>query len=324
LILAHGSDDAHARRRADRRFSNNGRNGHDTMTTQQVIFGAWDWEPSVLIGCAALLVGYWVEVRPVATRATRRATLFMTGVALLLLALISPIDVLGDRYLFSAHMFQHLLLVLAVPPVLLLGIPARAFERLVRWTPADRVERALGRPLLAWALGMGTLWVWHVPALYDLALRSQGVHILQHLCFLVSATIFWWPVIAPLPGRKRLPSLGAVAYLIAAGLASSLLGIIITLAPLGLYPAYLHPVDRLGLLPLIRGRGQGQWNFSALADQQTGGLLMWTLSSPVYLLASSIALARWYREAEQDEEIEVPLAQETPRMAATPGRVGGG
>ncbi len=282
------------------------------MTTQQLVLTAWDWEPTVLIGCAALLVGYWVEARPV----TARAALFVTAVVVLLLALMSPIDTLGDGYLFSAHMLQHLLLVLVVPPLLLLGIPPRVFERLLRWTPADRTERALGRPLLAWSLGIGTLWVWHAPALYDLALRYQGVHVLQHLCFLVSATIFWWPVIAPLPERRQLPALGAVVYLIAGGLTSSLLGIIITLAPLGLYPAYLHPVDRLGILPLIRGRSQ--WNFSALADQQVGGVLMWILSSPLYLLASAVALARWYGESEPDEEIEDLPAQAAQGMARLP------
>jgi len=213
-------------------------------------------------------------------------------------------------------MLQHLLLVLVVPPLLLLGIPPRVFERLLRWTPAGRTERALGRPLLAWSLGIGTLWVWHAPALYDLALRYQGVHVLQHLCFLVAATIFWWPVIAPLPERRQLPALGAVVYLIAGGLTSSLLGIIITLAPLGLYPAYLHPVDRLGILPLIRGRSQ--WNFSALADQQVGGVLMWILSSPLYLLASAVALARWYGESEPDEEIEDLPAQAAQGMARLP------
>jgi len=282
------------------------------MTTQQLVLTAWDWEPTVLIGCAALLVGYWVEARPV----TARAALFVTAVVVLLLALMSPIDTLGDGYLFSAHMLQHLLLVLVVPPLLLLGIPPRVFERLLRWTPAGRTERALGRPLLAWSLGIGTLWVWHAPALYDLALRYQGVHVLQHLCFLVSATIFWWPVIAPLPERRQLPALGAVVYLIAGGLTSSLLGIIITLAPLGLYPAYLHPVDRLGILPLIRGRSQ--WNFSALADQQVGGVLMWILSSPLYLLASAVALARWYGESEPDEEIEDLPAQAVQGMARLP------
>ncbi len=284
------------------------------MTTQQLLLTAWDWEPTVLIGCAALLVGYWVEARPIITA---RAALFVTAVVVMLLALISPIDTLGDGYLFSAHMLQHLLLVLVVPPLLLLGIPPQVFERLLRWTPADKSERVLGRPLLAWSLGMGTLWVWHAPALYDLALRYQGVHVLQHLCFLVAATIFWWPVIAPLPERRQLPALGAVVYLIAGGLTSSLLGIIITLAPLGLYPAYLHPVDRLGILPLIRGRSQ--WDFSALADQQLGGVLMWILSSPLYLLASAVALARWYGEPEPDEELEdlpVPAAQGGARLPA--------
>jgi len=165
------------------------------MTTQQLLLTAWDWEPTVLIGCAALLVGYWVEARPV----TARVALFVTAVVVMLLALLSPIDTLGDGYLFSAHMLQHLLLVLVVPPLLLLGIPPQVFERLLRWTPADKIERVLGRPLLAWSLGVGVLWVWHAPALYDLALRYQGVHVLQHLCFLVAATIFWWPVIAPSP-----------------------------------------------------------------------------------------------------------------------------
>jgi len=281
------------------------------MTTQQLLLDAWDWEPSVLIGCAALLVGYWVEARPI----TARLALFMTAVVVMLLALISPIDTLGDGYLFSAHMLQHLLLVLVVPPLLLLGVPAWSFARLLRWTLADKIERVLGRPLLAWPLGMGTLWVWHAPALYDLALRYEGVHVLQHLCFLMSAMIFWWPVIAPLPERRQLPSLGAVVYLIAGGLVSSLLGIIITLAPLGLYPAYLHPVDRLGILPLIRGRSQ--WNFSALADQQVGGVLMWILSSPLYLLASAVALARWYGESETDEDLEdlpAQVAQGAPRL----------
>ncbi len=277
------------------------------MTTGQLLLRAWDWEPSVLLGCAALLVAYGVAVRPW----TRRAAVFVAGVVVLLLALISPIDVLGDSYLFSAHMLQHLLLMLAVPPLLLYGIPPHAFARLLCWGVADRVERVVGRPLPAWLIGIGTLWVWHAPPLYDLALRYEGVHIVQHLCFLVAATIFWWPVIAPLPGRRHLSSFAAMPYLLLAALSSSVLGIVITFAPVGLYAPYLHPLDHLGALSLIRG----QWHFSAQSDQQLGGTMMWILSSPVYLVATALALARWYGEGEGDD-VEAPTAptRATPRL----------
>src|SRR5690242_19636798 len=97
------------------------------MTAERLLLGAWDWQPSVILGGAALLVAYAAAVRPL----PRRAAAFVGGVVVLLLALISPIDVLGDSYLFSAHMLQHLLLMLVVPPLLLYGIPRDAFARLL-------------------------------------------------------------------------------------------------------------------------------------------------------------------------------------------------
>lgn len=272
---------------------------HAPMTTWRLLTSTWVWDPSVLLGCAALLCGYVAALRPLTTR----AILFGGAVVVLLLALVSPLDTLGDHYLFSAHMLQHLLLVLAVPPLLLLGLPPAAFERALRWGAASRAERALGHPLLAWLVGIGTLWAWHAPSLYEAALRNPGVHVFQHLCFLVSATIFWWPVIAPVPERQRLSSLAAVAYLIAGGLVTSLLGIILTFAAPGLYPSYLHPLDPRGILPLLR---QG-WGLTPQSDQQLGGLLMWVLSAPVYLVATAITLARWYREPEADELAGVSL-----------------
>lgn len=263
----------------------------EAMTTGQLLTSTWVWEPSVWLGCLALLAAYVALARPL----TARAALFITGDVVMLLALVSPIDTLGDTYLFSAHMLQHLLLVLVVPPLLLLGIPPRLFERLLRWPPARRAERVLGRPLLAWVLGMGTLWLWHAPALYDAALHSEGLHTFQHLTFLVTATVFWWPIVAPAPLR-RLASLAGVPYLLAASLFSSVLGIILTFAPPGFYPFYLHPADPLGILRLVR---EG-WGFSPRADQQLGGLLMWMLSTPVYLAALIAVFARWYNEPETD------------------------
>jgi cytochrome c oxidase assembly factor CtaG len=232
----------------------------------------------------------------------------MAGVLVLLLALVSPLDTLGDTYLFSAHMLQHFLLTLVVPPLLLLGLPPRVVARLLQWTPADRVERVLGQPVLAWIVGTGTLWIWHAPALYDAALGNEGIHVLQHLCFLVAWTIFWWPVIAPLAERRRLSFPGTLAYLIPASMANSLLGIILTFASPGLYPSYLHPAGAPGVLALVR---QG-WGLYPAVDQQAGGLLMWVGAMHIFAAACIGALIRWYREPEPDivydEALDRPAA----------------
>jgi cytochrome c oxidase assembly factor CtaG len=260
------------------------------MTTMQVLLTTWDWEPTVLFGCADLLVAYWLFARPL----TGRAWLFGSGVLVLTLALVSPLDTLGDTYLFSVHMAQHLLLILVVPPMLLLGVPPPTWARLLRWGPARRAERRLARPPQSWVLGMVTLWLWHAPVLYDLAVAKEGIHVVQHLSFLVTATIFWWPVLTPL-ARRRLALPSAMAYLISAAFASSILGVIITFAATGLYPAYQHPIDSRHILPLIRG----QWGISYALDQQLGGMLMWATGGPIYLLTCLWSLARWLQEPEE-------------------------
>jgi putative membrane protein len=263
------------------------------MTAWQFLARTWPWEPSVVLGCGALAAGYLAAVRG---RIPGRAGWFMAGVAMLLLALESPIDTLGDTYLFSAHMLQHLLLVLIVPPLLLLGLPPALARWALRRRTIGRLERILRRPVVAWVLGVATVWVWHIPALYNVALANYGVHVIQHLSFLATSIIFWWPICAPL-AEVRMNPLAGMLYLLAAALACSGLGIILTFASPGLYPLYLHylPEDPLGILPLIRDG----WGLTPAADQQLGGLLMWVPGGLVYLCAIMMTLARWYREAEQ-------------------------
>jgi cytochrome c oxidase assembly factor CtaG len=252
----------------------------------------WDWQPTVLIGCVDLLLAYVVFVRPL----TARAWLFGTGVLVLALALLSPLDTLGDLYLFSLHMLQHLLLILVVPPLLVLGIPPDVWARILRRAPARQIEQLVGRPLIAWLLGMGTLWLWHVPILYDTAVTNESIHIVQHVSFLVTATIFWWPVLTPY-AERRLAMPANIFYLLAATFASSILGVLITFAPPGLYTAYKHPVDPFGALGLIR---QG-WGLSYALDQQLGGLIMWVAGGPFYLVLALWALIRWFGEPEESD-----------------------
>jgi len=268
------------------------------MTTWQLLASTWSWDASVLVGCAALIGGYLVVVR---SRITSKTLFFIAGVLVMLLALESPLEKLGDTYLFSAHMAQHLLLILIVPPLMLLGIPRWLAQRVLDWPLARRIEHILNRPLLAWLLGMGTLWVWHVPALYNATLADENIHIVEHLSFLVTSSIFWWPILSPLTERRLAP-LATIPYLFAASAAASILGIILTFTPPGIYPAYLDPNDEIGALPLLRD----SWGLTPTADQQLGGLLMWVPGGLAYLSGIIGALARWYSMPEEDEISEIP------------------
>jgi cytochrome c oxidase assembly factor CtaG len=121
------------------------------MTGWQLLVSAWDWEPSVILGCAALLLAYFAALR---FRFPKVAWYFIAGIVVLLLALVSPLDALGDTYLFSAHMLQHILLILIVPPLLLLGVPKDLARGILRRPLASGMERVLSRPVLAWSLGI--------------------------------------------------------------------------------------------------------------------------------------------------------------------------
>lgn len=262
------------------------------MNPQHIVLSAWDWEPSVLIGCALLLAAYFWVVR---IRTVLHAIYFVTGVLVMLLALVSPIDTLGDTYLFSVHMLQHLLLVLIVPPLLILGIPRKSIEQLLSWRPAAVIEHALSLPALAWSVAFLTMAAWHIPVLYNAALANEDVHIAQHLMFLVTATIFWWPVLTPI-AALRMGTGATVIYLFAAAAANTVLGIVITFAPVGIYPAYLAPNDELNILPFIRKN----WGMSPAADQQLGGLLMWVPGCSIYFLGILIAIIEWYSRPEYE------------------------
>lgn len=276
------------------------------MSGTAFLRSAWVWEPSVLIGCALAAGAHW---RFANTSAWRRWA-FGAGLVLLLLALVSPLDVLSDSYLFSAHMAQHLILVLLVSSLLVLGLPStwagRVEAALTRWLPG----RVVFHPVFAWMLSVAALLFWHVPALYDLAVRLEPIHVLQHLTFLASGVLFWWVVADPastLEQESRLSPWAAVVYLFSASAAGSVLGIVLTFSPTLLYSAYLQSKDEFGIAPLLRER----LRLYPLADQQLGGVLMWVVGGSFYLLPIVAVFARWVSRAEADEapvEVRPPVS----------------
>lgn len=265
---------------------------------------AWNVEPSVLAGVAIVAAGYATALRYGRRRgeAVRpgQVVAFATGLTALLLALISPLDTLADGYLLSAHMAQHLLLILVFPPLALYGLPAWLLRDLVETRAGGWLERVAGRPLvalLAYAVGLG---VWHLPPLYDAALLDERVHVVEHLTFIAVAFLFWWPVLAPLAECDRLGPLGRVGYLFMAQLPNALVAAPIAFAPGVLYAPYQAAADPLGWRAIIRGT----WGLTAQADQQLAGVIMWVPMGFVLTAFAVVILVRCLDGAE-DQEPEV-------------------
>jgi putative membrane protein len=251
------------------------------VTTKEVLLTAW--EPGLLVPllCLLALGAYAIRFR---RRLHARASFFVLAVAIVFLALASPIGVLARGYLFSAHMLQHLLLMLAVPPLVYLGLPREAdFARPREAAPIVDVG--------SWLAGVGAMWIWHARTLCNAAAVSTTVQALQTASLLLMGLAFWRPILAP-RRSERLVALLAVAYLFAACVACTILGVMVTLSPVELCSAYMHPVDSLGVLPLLRDG----WGLSHKADQEIGGLLMWVPACLVYTAAIMAALARYYGE----------------------------
>ena len=270
------------------------------MEILQLLNTGWSFEPWALAFAAILLGAY---ILGAGSKLNRYSALYIWGVLVVLFALVSPLDFLGRYYLFSAHMIQHILLLLIAPLLLLLGIPKEAAEKVLKIEPVGAVMRVLGNPVIAWSLGVGAMWVWHMPRIHDAALNNNSLYIAQLISFVLIGMIFWWPVFTPIRSTRLNPLTGTL-YLASACLGCTVLGMLITFAGAGLYTAYVSPVDTAGLLALIRN----DLCITPGVDQQIGGLTMWVPGCLIYLSASMITLAQWY--AAPEEEGNTAIGQE--------------
>lgn len=266
--------------------------------TLSLILRSWSWQPLILAGLVTVAGGYayafyyfrqhgWLE-RMVQRGLVRRSQpwYFAAGLAVIFIALLSPIDVLADM-LFLMHMVQHTLLMMVAPPLILLGLPAPLLRWLIVETRLKGVLNWLTYPLTAYALLNINLLVWHIPVFYEAALRHEIIHDLEHACFFYTALLFYWRVIDPSEGWFPLwhwPPAKWV-YLLVAAPPSYVLGSTLWASSSVWYPFYTE-VPRL-------------WGLSALADQRYGGMLMW-LHGWMYLMASMLVFFIWYQpELEQ-------------------------
>lgn len=255
-------------------------------------WSAWNFDPW-LIGL--LFLGHWAYGRGISRLwgqagvgrgvSVVRVAAFLAGELALVIALLSPLDALGET-LLSAHMVQHGLLIAVAPPLLLLGLPGAAFawmlpaatrRRLARSSSGRTMVRSLSwmlNPLAAAAIHGAAIWIWHVPAIFDAALASRSLHTLEHFSFLVTALLFWQSLM--LASRSVSTAAIGVASAFATLLHGGLLGALITFAPYVLFDWYV-------------GRSLS-WGLAPIEDQQLAGLIMWVPISIVYFVAG-LALA---------------------------------
>jgi putative membrane protein len=208
--------------------------------------------------------------------------------ALLAVAVLSPVDTLGDRLLVM-HMTQHLILLDLAPIFLILSLTKVILRPVTR--RVQRIEDALGplaHPATAVVLYAGGTIAWHTAPLYDAALATPFVHAIEHLTFLSIGLLFWWHLLAPIRMRHRLSGLGPIVYLIATKLVIGLLGIVITFSPDLLYDHYRN-VPRM-------------WGLTALDDQSIAGLIMAIEDSILMIIALFAVFTRMLTEAEQEDQ----------------------
>lgn len=254
----------------------------------------WNWQPSMIGGTLLILALYIYAVGPFREKffpeeefSMGKAIAFVIGVNLIFLSLFTALDELGDRYLFSAHMLQHLILTMVGPPLLLVGIPDWLVQPLLRNRLILNIGKVLTHPAVAFTLFNADLWLWHAPLLYDATLFNETLHILEHLTFIVFGVIFWWPMFSPVKeGLPRLSTGGQILYLFFGSMPMVLLGAGLTFAP-PLYTPYINA-------PRV-------WGLSPATDQQLGGLLMWVPVSLYIIVIMSILFIRWMQRQEREQ-----------------------
>jgi cytochrome c oxidase assembly factor CtaG len=271
---------------------------------------SWTFEPGavvLIVLLAALYVPRWRRARVQAgARAASgwRLAAFLAGLAVLVVALLSPVDRLGEQA-FTMHMVQHVLLLDLAPILLVLGLTKVILRPATRRLQAlERAAGPLAHPVVAVVLYVGLMWLWHVPALYDAALRSGVVHVLEHVTFFSIGLLYWWHLLSPIRSRLGPAGMGPVVYMLSTKLAVGLLGIGLTFAPEALYDFY--------------DTRPGIWGLSPEEDQAAAGAIMALEQSVIMGVALAYLFIRALEQSERDQQRAEALEDRAHAEAEAP------
>ena len=265
----------------------------------------WHGHPDVLIGLGALQGAYLLGVGPLRERydladrvEPRQIATFTAGVMVIFLSLLSPLHILSDDYLFSAHMLQHVLLTLVAPPLLILGTPDWLLRRLMRPDIVFILVRRATHPVFAFMSFTVVFSIWHMPALYNLSVTNHGIHIGEHLLFIAAAVLMWWPICSTMPELPRLTYPLQMGYLFLLSIAQIIVFAPITFARNPIYEWYV-------LAPEI-------WSLDAVTDQQIGAIIMKVGGGILFIVLIIAAFFRWYNDDKNEQLANRPSASATP------------
>jgi cytochrome c oxidase assembly factor CtaG len=241
-----------------------------------------------LLLAATIYIRGWLRLRstiPQMISAWQLAS-FMNGMFALWIVLGSPLREIHHE-LLSIHMVDHILLMAVAPPLILLGAPSRSFVhgfphgfvrevlvRFLRWSTVERLGCFLSHPMFCWIVATTALIGWHVPAAFELGMRSDEWYEIEYGCFFLTGLLFWWPVVQPWPSVARWPRWSIVLYFFFATLPCDALSAFLTFCDRVVYPCYLS--------------GTRHFSISPLQDQETAGALMWVCVTFVYLVPAVV------------------------------------
>jgi putative membrane protein len=270
------------------------------------VWSAWNLQPLVTGVLIVTALAYLRGLRRLGHAGSNligrgRAAAFYAGLVCAGVALLSPLDTLSDT-LFSAHMVQHLALIVCAAPLviygapavpLMLSLPVRIRRHLQRWRlKRARMLAVLSAPLLAWALHTGAMWAWHQPALYEAGLRNDTLHAVEHSFFFGTAFLVWAIVI---PAPRSRPRYGAaIALVFGTALQSGALGALLTFATITLYS--------------VHARGQSMWGLTQLQDQQLAGAIMWIPAGAIYFVSIALLCRAWLTDEARSRAAEPLIA----------------
>jgi putative membrane protein len=250
---------------------------------------SWSIHPSTVIGLATLGGLYLWRGKAASVEhplSGLRKLSFFAALFVIFGSLNGPVHDLSDTYLFSAHMVQHLLLMMAMPPLMLAGVPGWMLRPLLRNRVIGAFARRVTRPIACFVIFNVVIAVWHLPAFYNAAMDNHDIHIVEHLMFMAAAILMWWPLMSQLPELPRLSYPGQMLYCFLMTLPMSVIAIYITLADQVLYPAYASAPRIVALSPL--------------EDQLLGGLIMWVPGGVIFVVIMSVVFFRWAARGEDD------------------------
>ena len=251
----------------------------------------WTIHPSTVIGLAVLGALYlWRARRPPAGETPPsgwQKLAFFAALFSIFVSLNGPLHDLSDSFLFSAHMVQHLVLTLLMPPLLLVALKGWMLRPVLDVPVLGALLRRATSPIACFATFNVVVAAWHLPVLYNTAVDNHGIHILQHLMFMAAAVLMWWPYLSPLPELPRLSYPGQMLYSFLMVIPMSIVSIYIAMADEILYPAYASAAR--------------VWPISPMQDQMIGGLIMWIPGGLFFYGVMSVVFFKWVSRGAGDD-----------------------